>query len=238
MFTDNTQYLAVLLHLWNKAHAACDDDIKQHRIPSNWSGVGNIASVTLVLSVMGNSFPFDVTAMLSSSDGIHWSGNDAISSELRIRKQQADAAEATRRQEQLRQQQVASAQAALASRGIEASGPLSAEVLQCVKEIFPRMGFSAPAFKGSPCSDFVGVYGVQTTDTRDTPNGVEVLANVTLQAIQPLAAQSMMAQVCYGGSQNDLRPGDTVRFGTRIQFEKWNSGLRCTTQAWAATPPN
>jgi uncharacterized protein YecT (DUF1311 family) len=136
--------------------------------------------------------------------------------------------------EQARQQQAERQRQAinleLASHPVDVSGPLSNEVYECVREMFPKMGFSAPLIKGSPCSDYMGVYSIETTDSREIPGGVEVLTKITLKATQPIAADSFIAGACYGGTRNPLAPGDNVVVQTRIQFEKWNSGLRCISQ--------
>ena len=139
------------------------------------------------------------------------------------------------RQAQVRAQQQLSEQIAQARAKpvtLSVSGPLSSEVAECVRGFFPRMGFSAPMIKGSPCSDFIRVIEIKTSDSRDIPGGTEVLTDIIVEAVQPIGGSSMIAGACYGGTPNDIPIGGTIRIQSRIQFEKWNSGLRCTSTRW------
>ena len=112
------------------------------------------------------------------------------------------------------------------------SGPLSEDVARCVKEFFPSMGFSAPLFGSTSCSDFMRVDEVKTIDTRDIPGGIEVMVNITVIALRPFGGSSMIAGSCLGGTTSDIQVGRMVQLRTRIQFEKWHSGLRCISRKW------
>jgi uncharacterized protein YecT (DUF1311 family) len=148
----------------------------------------------------------------------------------RLAQVQAQQQLALQQQRQAEQKQRAVAQ--LASRGTTASGAHSAEVLQCINGFFPRMGFSAPMFKPSPCSDYIAIESINTLDSRDIAGGIEVMTDVTVVVIEPFRSDSMLAGACGVVANNTQQIGARVRLQTRIAFEKWNSGLRCTSQHW------
>lgn len=128
-------------------------------------------------------------------------------------------------------QQRAIAQARARPVTLSVSGPLSSEVAECVRGFFPAMGAFAP-IKNRPCSDYMRVVEIKTSDTRDIPGRTEALTDIIVEAVQPMGGTSMMAGACFGGSANDVPIGGTVRIQTRIQFERENSGLRCTSTSW------
>jgi hypothetical protein len=110
------------------------------------------------------------------------------------------------------------------------TGQYKKEVATCVIQAFQTMGFSAPGFGGTPCYAFVKVTGVQTVDSRDIPGGLEVLAEVTVEGLQQIARGSMVGRSC--GFPVDVEPGEVFRMPARLLFEKWKSGLRCTSRSW------
>ncbi len=92
--------MPLLTYLWKKARAACDDDIRQNRIPSN-QGVGNITSVELSFSIPGDSYGYPRGAAYTSTDGVNFTGTNSAGAEMRNRQALAMQAQQAAQQAQM-----------------------------------------------------------------------------------------------------------------------------------------
>lgn len=115
----------------------------------------------------------------------------------------------------------------------QGSGPSDDQIRQCIVDI-QRL---------NDCNNTV-LRSVTTIDSRVTPTGVEVIAQVDVAVTRPFDGCSPAAKSCTGTCWNmeNVRwtnglfgdrffvLGQGLRVNKRLQFEKWQSGWRCITQ--------
>jgi uncharacterized protein YecT (DUF1311 family) len=242
-FVNPTKMDHFLIHLYDNVKKTCDDQIQAGKVKGP-----RLQSMTIALDYdqyVDNAARGGASFGVFTQDGKQFSriqrSNGATFSEVAALALKFDADQVNARQaQQAAQEQAArtlaqrraTAEGFASAHPITASGPYSSEVLQCARGIFTKSGVSMPMFKEEPCSDYMNLYDVTTVDSREIPGGIEVVSQITLQVAQPIVSDSMMAQACYGGTKNNLNPGDKVTVNSRLRFENWNSGLRCTSTTW------
>lgn len=230
IFNDFRVLVLLMNGLYKTARAACERELAAGRTSS--------ASPHFAVGIMATGadrtefYTLDGKAWTAIQNGLGFAAqrliaNDQQSQQIK-RVQEAAQQEANRADSERRE----TVRRYANEHPVTASGPYSSEVLQCATGIFAKAGVSLPMVKQGACSEYMNLYEVTTTDSRDIPGGIEVMSQITLQVAQPLAGDSFMAQSCYGGTRNNLSPGDKVTVNSRMRFEKWNSGLRCVSTTW------
>lgn len=242
-FVNPTKMDHFLIHLYDNVKKTCDDQIQAGKVKGQ-----RLQSMTIALDYdqyVDNAARGGASFGVFTQDGKQFfriqRSNGATFSEVAALALKFDADQVNARQAQqavqeqaarILAQRRATAERFASAHPVTTSGPYSSEVLQCARGIFTKSGVSMPMFKEEPCSDYMNLYDVTTVDSREISGGIEVVSQITLQVAQPIVSDSMMAQACYGGTKNNLNPGDKVTVNGRLRFEKWNSGLRCTSTTW------
>jgi hypothetical protein len=107
--------------------------------------------------------------------------------------------------------------------------PNDLDASQCVQPLFNKSIEMGPAVM--QCANFARFESARIVDRKVNGSNTDVIAEITLRAVQGIGAQSMAASMCTGLTwKNDLQAGERIVLKKVLTFQVFPSQAICLTQ--------
>jgi hypothetical protein len=108
--------------------------------------------------------------------------------------------------------------------------PNQTDALQCVQKFFGGRVEMGPAVFS--CNDFARLESARIVDTKNNGNNVDVIAEITLRAIQEIGGGSMAASMCTGTNwANNVPANGRMTLTKVLTFQVFSTQAVCLTNS-------